>query len=143
MRTLVKYRPNGLRAFGLFDEMDKIFDGFFREDSGVHFPKVDVREDENSYLLEAELPGLTEKDVDVKVEENLLHISTNRDEKKQEKTNSYLMRERRSSQYHRTFVLPKDVDKEKIEAKFKDGLLTLKISKSESVKPREIEVKKA
>jgi HSP20 family molecular chaperone IbpA len=142
MRSLIKYRPYGL---GLFDDMDRVFRSFFDEDvlsSGSRL-NVDVREEENSYILEAELPGLSEKDIDVKVENDLLHISTRKEEKKEEKSDGYLLKERRSSSYHRSFVLPKDVDREKIDANFANGLLTLSIPKVEAAKARQIEVKKA
>jgi HSP20 family molecular chaperone IbpA len=125
--------------------MDRIFHSFFDEDTGLNtnLPRVDVREEENSYVLEAELPGTTEKDIDVKVENDLLQISTEKEEEKEEKNKGYLMREIRSASYHRSFVLPKDTDREKIEANFKNGLLTLTIPKTEVVKPRQIEVKNA
>ena len=142
MRNLVKYRPYTL---SLFDDMDRIFHSFLDEDTGLNtnLPRVDVRDEENSYVLEAELPGTTEKDIDVKVENDLLQISTKKEEEKEEKNKGYLMRERRSASYHRSFVLPKDTDREKIEANFKNGLLTLTIPKTEVAKPRQIEVKNA
>jgi len=142
MENLVKYRPY---ALSLFDDMDRIFSSFFDEDTGLNtnLPRVDVRDEENSYVLEAELPGTTEKDIDVKVENDLLQISTKNEEEKEEKKKGYLMRERRSASYHRSFVLPKDTDRDKIEANFKDGLLTLTIPKTEVAKPRQIEVKNA
>ena len=142
MRNLVKYRPYTL---SLFDDIDRIFHSFLDEDNGVNtnLPRVDVRDEEDSYVLEAELPGTTENDIDVKVENDLLQISTKKEEEKEEKEEGYLMRERRSASYHRSFMLPKDTDREKIEANFKNGLLTLTIPKTEVAKPRQIEVKNA
>ena len=142
MRNLVKYRPYTL---SLFDDIDRIFHSFLDEDNGVNtnLPRVDVRDEKNSYVLEAELPGTTEKDIDVKVENDLLQISTKKEEEKEEKEEGYLMQERRSASYHRSFMLPKDTDREKIEANFKNGLLTLTIPKTEVAKPRQIEVKNA
>jgi HSP20 family protein len=142
MRSLMTYRPRGL---SLFDEMDRVFHSLTHDDSDLSYgePRVDIRESENGYVLEAELPGLTEKDVDVKVEDNLLQISTKKNEKKEEKKNGYLMRERRFASYSRSFVLPREVKTEGIEASFKNGLLTLNIPKSEEAKPKQIEVKQA
>ena len=142
MKTLVKYRPY---ALSLFDDMDRVFRSFFDEDvllTGSNL-RVDIREEDGTYLLEAELPGLTEKDIDVKVENDLLQIESKKEESKEEKKQGYLVRERRSSSYHRSFVLPKDADREKIEANFQNGLLTLSIPKTEAAKPRKIQVKNA
>ena len=146
MRSVVKYRPYGL---SIFDDMDRVFRSLLDDDYSVARTclKVDVREEEDDYKLEAELPGVSESDIDVKVENDLLHISTEMEEKKEEKNEEknegYLLRERRRSSYHRSFVLPKDADGEKIEANFRNGLLTLRIPKSEAAKPKKIEVKKA
>ena len=146
MNTLVRYRPTGV---SLFDDLDRVFGNVFNEDYSLSrtYPRVDIREDDGNYVLEAELPGLTEKDIEVKVEDNLLQISSGDSDKsdKSEKKegNGYLVRERRSASFHRSFVLPREADREKIEAGFKNGLLTLTIPKTESAKPKQIEVKKA
>ena len=136
MRNLVTYTPHRLNVF---NDMDRLFHSFLDDTVSHRAPSVDVREEEGRYLLEAELPGLTEKDVDVKVEDNLLTITSAQEVKQEEKKNGYLMKERRSA----SFVLPKDAEKEKIEANFKNGLLTLEIPKAEQAKPRKIDVKKA
>ena len=142
MRTVVKYRPYGL---SLFDDMDRVFRGIFDNDIRLNDSnlRTDIREEEDAYVLEAELPGLTEKDIEVKVENDLLQISSRKEEKKEEQGTGYLVRERRSSSYHRSFVLPKDADREKIEAGFNNGLLTLSIPKTAASKARQIEVKNA
>jgi HSP20 family protein len=142
MRNLVRYRPHRL---SLFDDMDSLFRTFFDEAPSVRsgVPSVDVREEEGGFVLEAELPGLSEKDIDVKVENRLLTISSKKEDEKEEKRDGYLMKERRSSSFSRSFVLPDHVDSEKIEANFKDGLLTLDIPKAEKAKPKTIDVKKA
>ena len=133
MNTLVRYNPRSLDLFGNFD---RLFD-FGRTSS----PRVDIREDDDKYLLEAELPGVTEKDIEVKVEDNLLTISSKYDESDKEEKNGYLVRERRFQSFSRCFVLPKDVDREKIDAQFKNGLLSLTLSKAPEAKPKKIEIK--
>ena len=142
MRNLIHYNPRGL---SLYDDIDRVFRTFMNDEPGMSFksPSVDIRETEADFVLEAELPGLSEKDVEVKVEDNLLTIASRKDEKNEEKREGYVVRERRSAAFSRSFVLPKDVDREKIVATFKDGLLSLQIPKAERVKPRQIEVKKA
>ena len=140
MRNLVTYTPHRM---SIFNDMDRLFHSFFDDTVSHRAPSVDVREEEDRYLLEAELPGLTEKDIDVKVEDNLLTITSAQEVKQEEKKNGYLMKERRSASFRRSFVLPRDAEKEKIEANFKDGLLTLEIPKTEQAKPRKIDIKKA
>lgn len=138
MNGLIRYhRPADLLNW------DGLLDRFF-EDTPVwqsRTPAVDVRETEDGYLMEAELPGLTEKDIELKVEENILTLSSRKEEDRQDEKNGYLIRERCRSEFARTFVLPKDVDRENIKAEFKNGLLNVSIPKSPEAKPRRIDVK--
>lgn len=139
MKGLVKYEPNFV---SLFDDFDRMFDNLISlEPAWTRVPAVDIREENDAYLLEAELTGLSEKDIDVKVQDNLLTIATKKSEEKEQKKNSYLLKERRSASFTRSFVLPKDADREKIEANFKNGLLTLTIPKVPAAQPKSIEVK--
>lgn len=136
--NLIRYEPKALDLFNL----DRVFDGFFDEDLWTtSTPAVDVREEEGRYLMEVDLPGLTEKDIEVKLDSNLLTVSSRKEEKKEEKKNGYLIRERRSAGFARSFVLPEGVDREGIGAEFKNGVLNLSIPKVPAVQPRKIEVK--
>jgi HSP20 family protein len=138
--NLIRYQPN---ALGLLDNVSSWFDDFFTEPSFGRstLPAVDVRETDSEYLMEVELPGLTEKDVEVKLDNNLLTISSSSHEKKEEKKNGYVMRERRSAYFSRSFVLPEGVDREKIDAEFRNGVLNLTFPKVPAAKPKNIEVK--
>ena len=140
MRSLVKYSPVSLDVFGNFD---RIFDSFFNDSTARRGsqPRVDIQEKEDAYLLEAELPGLSDKDVDVKVDDNLLTISSKSESENSEEKSGYILRERRHRSFARSFVLPKDVDRDSIEAHFNDGLLSLTLNKTPETKPRTIEVK--
>ena len=138
MKSLVTYSPLSLDVLGNFD---RIFDSFFNDSSLRRTPKVDVRENDGSYVLEAELPGLKEKDIEVKVDDNLLTISSKKEDEKEEKREGYIIRERRRHSFARSFVLPKDVDRDSIEANFSDGLLSLTLNKIPEAKPKMIEVK--
>ncbi len=140
MKSLVRYAP---RSLDLLDDFDRIFNSVFdvHADEVVERPSVDIRETEDRYILEAELPGHTEKDVDIKLDDSLLTISAKKDEKSEEKRNGYILRERRTRSFNRSFVLPRDVDRDRIEANFANGLLTIELHKSEEAKPRQIEVK--
>ena len=141
MNYLVRNRNNGTPR--LFGDFDRFFGHLFDDipELAARTPAVDVRELDDRYVLEAELPGMTQKDIDVKVEDNLLTISSAKTEEKEEKKNGYIMRERSSSSFRRSFVLPKDADPQKIDAHFKNGLLSLELHKTPESKPRAIEVK--
>lgn len=140
MKGLIKYEPSYLN---LFDDFDRVFNSLFdgRLVGSPRVPAVDIREEADRYVLEAELTGLSEKDIDVKVQDNLLTIASKKEEEKETKKSGYLVKERRSSAFSRSFVMPKDVDREKIDAGFKNGLLTLTLHKVPESKPRDIEVK--
>jgi HSP20 family protein len=143
MKALVRHTQP--RNVNLFNDMDRLLNTFFEDlpAGRVGGPSVDVREEDDRYLLEAELPGFNENEVDVKVEDNLLTISSRKEENKEEKNRTYLVRERRSSSFSRSFVLPRDVDSQKINGSFADGVLTLTLEKSPEAKPREIKIRSA
>ena len=107
-------------------------------------PKVDVKENENSYILEMELPGKTEKDVDIELNHGNLTISSKdeevKDEKKDTKNEKYILKERKISKFERRFALPKDVDSEKISANFKNGILTVNMMKKPETSSKKIAI---
>ena len=104
-------------------------------------PAVDITEDEKEYLLKAELPELKKEDVKVTVENGILTVSGERKFEKEEKGKKYHRIERSYGSFVRSFGLPDDADAEKVEAKFSDGVLRVHVAKSESAKPKQIEVK--
>lgn len=145
MKSMIRYNPatRSLTDWG-FDSVLNSFDRIFDDSMfvvGAKMPQVDVREEDGKYVLEADLPGLTEKDIDVKVDGNILTISSARKEEKEDKKNGYLIKERTSCSFSRAFTLPDDVARDKINASFKNGLLTLDMEKSPESKPKSIEVK--
>ena len=141
MNSLIHYKPIG--AFNLLGDLTRTLDSFFPETSVCRnrVPAVNVREEENCYVLEAELPGLNQDEVNVKVEDTLLTISSTQKKSTKEEKNGYLLRERVESSFVRSFVLPQNVDKETISAKFRNGLLVLEMQKKKEDKTRAIEVK--
>ena len=100
-------------------------------------PSADVAETADGYRLELDLPGLTEKDVSVTVEGKHLTIAG---ERKAPEGDSYTRRERGFGAFERVFHLPDDVDVNRIEAKAKNGVLTVTMTKAESAKPKTIAV---
>jgi len=134
--NIIKYRP----TTSILDwDFDDVLDNFFGQDH--NYPSVDVKEEDGKYVLEADLPGINEKDLNVKVEDNLLTISSKKNEEKETKQKGYLVKERHAFSFCRSFVLPRDVDKDKIEANFKNGVLTLSIAKNPETLPKQIEIK--
>jgi HSP20 family protein len=127
--NLIRYSPSSL---DLADNVSRWFDDMFVDLPSwrTTVPAVDVRESETDFLMEVDLPGLSEKDIEVKLDNNLLTISSRKEAAKEEKKNGYLVRERRSTAFARSFVLPEEVDREKIAAEFKNGVLHLTFPKT-------------
>ena len=123
-------------------DFDKLFDSLFRNDQvpSARVPAVDIVEREGDYEITAELPGFSEKELDIQVKDNLLTISAGRKENKSGGKH-FLKRERPSVAFKRSFYLPKDASANDIEAVFANGLLTLSVAKKEEAKPVFIKVK--
>jgi HSP20 family protein len=138
MNGLIRYT----RPTELFD-WNTMLDSYFVDEPvwNTQTPAVDVKEEEKRYLMEVELPGLTDKDIELKVEDNILTLSSKKEESKEEKKDGYLLRERRSAEFCRTFVLPKDAERAEVKAEFKNGLLVVEIPKKPEAQPRKIDVK--
>ena len=110
---------------------------------GTALPAVDVAESEKAYDITAELPGMDEKNIEVKVTDGSLTIKGEKQEEKEEKKKDYYLHERHFGSFERSFALPESVDADKIEAAFKKGVLTVTLPKKpEAQKPaKKIEVK--
>ena len=132
----------GLRSFR--SGMD--FGPFWRgEVSWGKVPAVDFVENDKSYVVTAELPGMSESDVDVKYAEGALTIRGEKKEEKEERKKDYYLSERRYGTFQRIFQVPNGVDADKIEAAFKNGVLTVTLPKSAQAAKNEkkIAIKKA
>lgn len=136
----------------VFSEMDdlvkKMWFGFpfhnLQEDMDIGWsPRLDVSETENGLEVVADLPGMEKKDINVSLEDNLLTIKGERKEEKESKDKQYHTIERRSGAFYRALRLPIEVEKDKVEAAFKDGVLTLRLPKSKEAvkKVAQIEIK--
>jgi HSP20 family protein len=142
----------------LFENFDRDFWGFpwrrsafdvepfwRRELTFAANPAVDITESDKSYEITAELPGLGEKDIEVKLANGGLTIKGERQEDKEQKQKDYYLRERHFGSFERYFRVPEGVDRNKIEATFKKGVLTVTLPKSPEAQKAEkkIEVKAA
>jgi HSP20 family protein len=150
---------------GLRREVDRVFEDFDRdfwlspfrrstfdvepfwrrELGGSTTPAVDIVEGEKAYEITAELPGMDEKNIEVKMSEGMLTIKGEKQEEREEKEKGYHLHERRFGSFRRSFHLPEGVDSGKVEARFKKGVLTVTVPKKpEAQKPEKtIAVKSA
>jgi HSP20 family protein len=103
-------------------------------------PAVDIEEKADHFLVSADLPGVSEKDIEVKVQDGVLLLSGKRESSKEQKTESGFYRERSYGSFCRSITLGEGVDAAKIEAAYKNGVLTVKLPKKEEAKPRQIPV---
>jgi len=132
----------GLAAAPTWDDfIEKFFYGWPRFHLAAETtwsPRVDVRESDKEIVIDAELPGIEQKDIKVNVANNVLTISGERTEEKKEEKKGYSHIERHYGKFERSFGLPETVSADKISAAFKNGVLTLTLPKSEKAKPKEI-----
>ena len=117
-------------ARGRFNE------GLFERDFS---PLLDVVEDDDNYLVHVDLPGVAKKDLDISVADNVLTIKGEKHESNEQKGKVY-RKETWSGSFQRTISLPQGVDPAKIDARMKDGVLTVTLPKREEAKPRQIAV---
>jgi HSP20 family protein len=103
-------------------------------------PAVDVYEDEHKVALKIEVPGIDEKDIDVRVENNTLTVHGERKIEKEEKEENYRRVERQYGSFTRTFTLPQTVDSEKVSANHDKGVLNVTLPKKAEAKPKQIKV---
>lgn len=104
-------------------------------------PIVDIVENENEWVLRADLPGATSETVDIQYERGFLTIRASVAARQEENETKYLVREYGVGDFHRTFEIGGGIDASRIQAVFKDGVLTLQLPKVEEVRPRKINVK--
>ncbi len=117
--------------------------GGSREESltaGAFVPPVDIYEDEHGIQLKLEVPGVEEKDLDIKVENNVLTVSGERKFEKEEKEENFRRVERRYGSFCRTFTLPSTLSAEGIQADYNHGVLKISLSKRAEAKPKQIKI---
>ena len=146
MTYLTTRRPMR-NLFSLHNEMGRIFGHLFAPHAGgtdteetAWMPTVDISETENGYEIRAELPGVSEKDVNVSLTDNVLTVKGEKRQEAETEGKNYHRVERRYGNFQRRFTLPSDVETDDIKAEFSDGVLTLSIPKPEIVKPTEIPI---
>src|SRR5687768_15349648 len=141
--NMLKYDPfRELR--GLHDEMNRLFSGSAPEHGefarGAWSPSVDIFEDENRLIVEAELPGMSREDFEITVENNVLTLKGERKFEKKTEGDNYHRVERSYGAFTRQFTLPQTVTAEGATADFENGVLRVGLPKREETKARKIEI---
>jgi HSP20 family protein len=145
MTVLTRWDP--FREFTtLQDRMNRLFQQSFgegREESlttGAFAPAVDVYEDEHNVTLKIEIPGIDEKELDIRVENNILTVHGERKFEKEEKEENYRRIERQYGSFTRSFTLPNTVDPDSVQANYDKGVLKIRLAKKAEAKPKQIKV---
>jgi HSP20 family protein len=137
-------------------EMDRLFDTFtgrfgmapffqtrFDTSLSLPSPAVDITEEEGAFKVSAEVPGMTEKEIEVSLSGDMLTIKGEKRQEREEKGENRYLSERSYGEFQRSFSLPENVDREKIAASFANGVLSVTLPKSAKATPKKIEVKAA
>ena len=139
---------NTLSIWNPIHEMDELFHnrlasvlGGERVQSVAWSPVVDIEETELNYLIRAELSGLSKKNVKVVVEDGVLTLSGERDLERKVEGKTFHHIERSHGTFTRSFTLPENAEAESVSANYKDGLLEIRVAKSEEALPKSIEVR--
>ncbi len=129
-------------------EMNRLFNTFFDTPAGGHglsahrrwVPAMDLLETDESFVLRADLPGLSEGDVNIELEDNVLTVSGERKGEHEERKEGYYRVERSFGRFSRSLTLPDGVDADAVRANFEDGVLEVRIPKPEARKPRKVSI---
>ena len=139
-------KPLGTSILG--DDLDNMFQGFFRPvnslrslDSGDLIPPLDISENETSYTIRADIPGVKKEDIEVTLHDGLLSITASTEEKSEKKEGERVIRrERKIGRYARSLRIGDMADEADVSAGYKDGVLTVTVPKAKEVKPKKISV---
>lgn len=145
LNSMTRWNPNVLTTR---DPFFRLMDSFLNQDllpgeevsNRTWMPPVDIQETADAYRLVAELPGMTREDINITLENNVLRLSGERKLEKDVKKESYQRVERTYGTFARAFTLPSQVNHDKVEAAFENGLLTIVVPKAEQAKPRKITI---
>lgn len=131
--------------FSIQDDMNRLFEDFFVPSDGSSsslsfVPSIDLSETKEQVKIKADLPGMSEKDIEVTLENNVLSIKGKRESEKETKEESYYSKERVCGTFLRQVTLPKKINPDSIKAKFKNGVLDITMDKAQEEKSKMIEI---
>ena len=142
--TLVKWTP---RPMNISNDFDDMFRTVFHSDwkyplktNSNWKPEIDIKESDNLFQIKADIPGLTKKDIKVSLKGDQLTISGERKKISDNENDHYHYRERSIGKFKRSFNLPESINKDKIQASFKSGILSIELEKHEEIVPKEMEI---
>ena len=137
--TLIRTKPE-MRFHGLLDDLfSPEFQRLNRsglKTCGLTLPKVNIKEGEDGYLLELAVPGMAKEDFKIKLDQDVLTVSSEKKEEVSKDSKQYTRQEFSYQSFERRFNLPEDVNSEKITANYVNGVLSLEIPKREEAKPQ-------
>ena len=141
--SLVRFnQPTSVFPYrNLLNDLLNDFNTNVGQDYRSNVPAVNVHESETSYTLEVAAPGLQKEQFHIHLDGRVLTISAEQKEEKKEENGKWTRKEFSYSSFKRAFTLPENVQKESIEAKYENGVLTLNVPKAEEAKPKSIEIK--
>lgn len=144
--AIVRWRPFR-DMMNIQEEMNKLFDDFLGRplmrtewSEGVWNPSVDISETKDNVIIKAEMPGLSKEDVKISLQDNMLTLTGEKKQEKEEKEANYHRVERSYGAFSRSFALSTSVKSDKIKATYQDGVLSITLPKTEEVKPKEIPI---
>jgi HSP20 family protein len=154
MKTVTLYRPVSIEK--AMNDFDRYMESFFGDSllapasKNLRLPAMDVQEHDEAYSVDIELPGFDEKNIEVHVNGKEITVESKREETSEnveknadEKKTRFILKERKQSNFRRTFSLPENADYESISAKFKNGILSLEVRKLPEAKKRTIQIASA
>lgn len=145
--ALIRWEP-ARELQSIQQEMNRLFGTFFDSPPGESnggairrwIPAMDLVEEDDHFVLRADLPGLSEEDVNVELEDNVLSISGERKSEHEDRKEGYYRIERASGSFSRSLTLPEGIDPERIQARFEKGVLEVRVPKPEQRKPRRVAI---
>lgn len=147
--TLVKFKPFAPSQYVFGDLFEELFNNFLKDETGISSarftkPAVNIIEEQDKYLLELAVPGMKKEDIDVKIEDKQLIISSSKEIKDEETRENFIRMEYNFESFKRVFTLPESVNANEINAEYNEGILKVTLKKrEEAVKkgPVTIEIK--
>lgn len=151
--SLIRYQDPELATWAPFDrlatlrdEMNRLLDGSlagFTGNIGLFSgwsPPLDIYQDKDNVFVKVELPGMKKEEIDISLHDGMLTISGERKQEFEAEEGETFRSERYTGRFHRTVTLPTEVDPNRVQATYRDGILTVQLAKSEEAKPKQIQV---
>ncbi len=124
--------------FNLLKEFDDSF--FDTKPASPWSPSINILENENSYVLTAELPGVKKEDIEIALKDNTLNLKGEKKFERKDEKENYVRIESSYGEFERSFYVSDDIDVSKADASFKEGVLSIELKKTEGLKPKQIKV---